>query len=91
MGRRIEPEEVEHVTDLVPGVEKSCVTVNKKRGQLNVFYCGEAEEKELRNELRKRLPFYMVPQKVRKLEKLPLTKNGKIDRAMLRDMTETGS
>jgi pyochelin synthetase len=36
-----------------------------------------------------RVPRYVVPQQVRKLENLPLTPNGKIDRKMLVEMLES--
>ena len=85
MGRRIELEEVEHVIDTLPGVEKSCCTVNKKRNQLTAFYCGEAKEKDLRAGMKERLPFYMIPQKIKKIGQMPLTKNGKIDRKALNE------
>jgi acyl-CoA synthetase (AMP-forming)/AMP-acid ligase II len=39
----------------------------------------QISEAELRSYLRERLPEYMVPQVVVKLERLPLSRHGKID------------
>ena len=83
MGRRIEPEEVEYVLNQMEGVEKSCCLVNKKRSQLLAYYCGEAEEKDLRRHLRERLPVYMIPQKLIRIERIPVNKNGKTDRTQI--------
>ena len=40
---------------------------------------AEVSEAELRSYLRERLPEYMVPQVLVKLERMPLSRHGKID------------
>ena len=50
---------------------------------LRAYYCGTADRKKLRSQMRKKLPAYMVPQKLIRVERIPLTKNGKTDRAKL--------
>src|SRR5438045_2250165 len=47
--------------------------VGEKRGE-------ELEGEQLRRELREKLPEYMVPAVIVRLEKMPLTANGKVDR-----------
>ncbi|MED1784025.1 edeine non-ribosomal peptide synthetase EdeP [Brevibacillus fortis] len=41
------------------------------------------QEKELREELARRLPTYMIPSQIMQLEQFPLTSNGKVDRKQL--------
>ena len=51
----------------------------------------EVSEAELRRYLRERLPEYMVPQVLVKLERMPLSPNGKIDYQKLPPPEEIGS
>ena len=83
MGRRIELEEVEYALSQMPGVERSCCIADTGRKMLMAYYCGTADRKKLRSQMRKKLPAYMVPQKLIRVERIPLTKNGKTDRAKL--------
>ncbi|WP_406399098.1 hypothetical protein OH805_08395 [Streptomyces sp. NBC_00879] len=41
--------------------------------------------RELREHLRRTLPSYAVPQQLRKVDELPLTTAGKVDRQLLRE------
>ncbi|TVZ92699.1 amino acid adenylation domain-containing protein, partial [Streptomyces sp. BK340] len=45
---------------------------------------------QLRDELTRELPAFMVPSEIMLLDRLPLTKNGKVDRAALPDPDPTG-
>jgi acyl-coenzyme A synthetase/AMP-(fatty) acid ligase len=47
---------------------------------------GELSEKELLTVLKDKLPRYMPPNRVKALESLPLTANGKLDRITLKKM-----
>ncbi|MGI9553219.1 MAG: phosphopantetheine-binding protein, partial [Aurantibacter sp.] len=44
--------------------------------------------KELRRFLGQRLPSYMVPSVFKHLEEMPLTKNGKVDKTLLKNLNE---
>ena len=83
MGRRIELEEVEYVLNQMQGVDRSCCVVDQKRKLLMAYYCGAADRKMLRSQMRKRLPDYMIPKKIIRVKEIPLNKNGKTDRAQL--------
>lgn len=80
MGHRIELEEIEHALNQLPGVEKSCCFMNKKRNRLVGFYLGNAKENEIKSSLKRKLPAYMIPHTIVKVEDMPLNKNGKTDR-----------
>ena len=83
MGRRIELEDVEHAINQIDGVERTCCLLNKNRSSLVAYFSGSADDRIMRRQLRKKLPSYMIPQKVIRLQKLPMNKNGKIDRSKL--------
>ena len=44
------------------------------------------EPKELHEKLSKELPVFMIPSKFIKVEEMPLSKNGKIDRKKLEEL-----
>ena len=50
------------------------------------FYIGDMEPKELHEKLSKELPVFMIPSKFIKVEEMPLSKNGKIDRKKLEEL-----
>lgn len=51
-----------------------------------MFYEGSACEKELPKRALSKLPVFMRPASVAKVENMPLNKNGKVDRAMLLEL-----
>ena len=51
-----------------------------------MFYVGEIDSSELIALLKDKLPRYMIPNKVEKLEAMPFTANGKLDRIALLKM-----
>lgn len=88
MGHRIELEEVEHALEQIQGVEKSCCLMDRKKNQLAAFYLGEAQISEIKKQLRKRVPLYMIPHRFIQTGKIPLNKNGKTDRKYLQQRLE---
>ena len=47
------------------------------------FYVGEIDKKELRRKVKEQMPAFMLPDKFLHMDEMPMTKNGKIDRAAL--------
>lgn len=87
-GQRVETGEIEQVMAEHPDVEASVVkSFTNAHGQ--TYLCGYYTEKKpcaaeaLRSHLRGRLPDYMVPQQLVRLDKMPLNANGKLDRKRL--------
>jgi amino acid adenylation domain-containing protein len=90
LGHRIEPNEIVSVLDRHPAVQASRVIAREEacREKHLVAYvvfkpAAEAAASELRSFLEKELPQFMVPAVFVRLEGLPLTQNGKVDRAAL--------
>jgi amino acid adenylation domain-containing protein len=88
-GVRIEPAEIEEALREHPGVRDAAVLPyepaegGKALAAYIVAVDGAVEAAELRRHTGERLPAAMVPAAWIELEKLPLTANGKIDRAQL--------
>ena len=87
-GYRIELGEVEAVLRQVEGVKEAVVMVRDEGGrekQMVAYIEGEGELKanEIRGYLKKEIPEYMIPTEYVKVEKMPMTASGKIDRKSL--------
>ena len=83
MGHRIELGEIEVRLNAVPGVERALCHYLENKGRILAFICGTATREEIIAALRVDLPEYMIPNIFFPVEQMPLTKNGKIDRAAL--------
>ncbi|KUO05704.1 non-ribosomal peptide synthetase [Streptomyces sp. DSM 15324] len=89
-GFRIEPGEVESALAECPGVALAAVTLTEEREddqRLVAFVVAEEGAdpgpEETKEAVRARLPEYMVPSRIVRIDALPLTANGKLDRAAL--------
>jgi amino acid adenylation domain-containing protein len=82
-GYRIELGEVEAALRAVAGVRDAVAVADGARLLAYVVGEGAPEASELRGRLRERLPEYMVPSVVMRLEGLPMSPSGKVDRKRL--------
>ena len=89
-GHRIEPGEIEAVLAQLPQVSEAVVIVHGEKAETRrlIAYVVPAKGSrlavsDLRRELRRVLPGYMLPGTILILTALPMTPNGKIDRAAL--------
>lgn len=80
MGHRIELGELEAAAQTVEGVAAACAVFDPERSLLALVYIGTAERGELLNALKARVPEYLLPRAIKRVEALPLTSNGKTDR-----------
>jgi len=84
MGSRVELGEVETAAAAVAGVRLVCCSYDKEKAKILMFFEGDVSEKELSKELNAKLPRYMQPNFVAKVDKMPAMPNGKIDRITVR-------
>lgn len=86
-GKRTEPAEIEARLIEIEGVREAAVTIEEKNEEalLIAYYVSDdqTEEKTIRSLLSRVLPDYMIPHDWVKLDRMPLTANGKIDRRAL--------
>jgi len=84
-GNRIELGEIENAIGGYDGVKQSAVAAREREGNkyLAVYYVGEIAVEKLRKYLEGKLPEYMVPEAYVRLDSLPMTANGKLDRKAL--------
>ena len=92
-GFRIELEDIEHHLHQHPKV-KEAVVIDRDTHQGDKYLCAylvlapgeEINTQEIKNHLQDYLPDYMIPASLIKLDKMPLTPNGKIDKNALAKM-----
>ena len=86
-GFRIELEEIDKVFSEIKNVQDVVTTVLEKDNKKYIvsYYTlnSDITEDKLYRCLKDKLPNYMIPAKIVKLEKLPLTINGKVDKKAL--------
>lgn len=88
MGHRIELGEIEAAANSGDGVRASCCVYAPGSGKLTLYYEGLIQPPALGNMLKQKLPRYMLPQKLCRLDSMPHTPNGKIDRNALKERNE---
>ena len=85
MGHRIELGEIEVNVNMLDEIKLSGCIYDNEKGKIVLYYVGDLEPGELTKILREKLPRYMIPNYLEKLEEMPLTPNGKINRVFLRE------
>ena len=91
-GFRIEPGEIEAALREHPHVDAAVVMARSSDGDkyLAAYFTGTAEEETARKFLIERLPEHMRPSRFTRLEALPLTQNGKVDKKALPEPSVRG-
>lgn len=85
MGHRIELGEIEVNVNMLEEIKLSGCIYDTEKGKIVLYYVGDMETGELTKILREKLPRYMIPNYIEKLEEMPLTPNGKINRVFLKE------
>lgn len=81
MGHRIELGEIETAMEQTEQIVRACCIFDS--GKILAFYEGDIDRRELKKQMGTRLPAYMLPNRFCRVDHMPLTKNGKIDRKKL--------
>lgn len=88
-GYRIEFGEIEGILNECEGISASHVIniKDKENNKIVAFYCAnvEVDEERILLYLKKNLPTYMIPNRVKKVESFPYNRNGKIDTEKLKE------
>lgn len=91
-GHRIEPGEIRSCLLSHPGITDALVVARRMAAGQQTIYVyyktsvvspGGMETAAIRKHLAARLPYYMIPSKLIRVDNFPLTKNGKIDHEAL--------
>ena len=83
MGHRIELGEIEVNVNGLEGVSIAACVYDTEKKKIVLYFVGDITDGELAATLKTKLPRYMIPNKIIKLEQMPFTANGKIDRVTL--------
>ncbi len=85
-GHRIELGEIETAGGSIAGIDTCCALYDDEKKQIVFFYVSTdaIEEKAVYKELKTKVPGYMLPSKINRLDSMPLNINGKIDRVFLK-------
>ena len=83
MGHRIELGEIEAAVSTNNLVHRACCVYEHEKKKIFVFYIGDISSTDLLKYLKNLLPRYMLPAVCEKLDTMPLTSNGKLDRKLL--------
>ena len=82
-GHRIELEEIELAIEKLSGVDRCRCAFDEKRKLLHAFFEGTADEQALPEQIHSTLPSHMQPVTIRRVDDMPLTAHGKVDRKAL--------
>lgn len=86
-GYRIELGEIENILNKIEYITQSTVVFNDDDGksELNGYVVSDMEinESDIKDKLKEQLPGYMIPSNIMRIESMPVTKNGKVDKRAL--------
>lgn len=90
MGHRIELEEIDTVLNGLCGIDRACTFFDDKKNKIIAFYVGSQDKRGIIDDMKTKVPEFMVPNVFLWVEEMPLTKNGKIDRNHLKELYRKG-
>lgn len=84
MGHRIELGEIETAVNAIDGISRAVCMYRHSDSRIVLVYEGSLDSRQIIEQLRLKVPRYMLPNQIIQLDALPLNPNGKIDRAALK-------
>lgn len=91
-GHRVDVSEIERCLTSDPSVEQCVVTIAQRGKRLVAFVrvtSGGADLGALDARCRLHLPYYMIPEEIRLIDRFPLLSNGKLDKVALTDLANS--
>ncbi len=82
-GHRVELEEIEQILKNYKEPINASVYYDKERYGLIVFYQGKFNEMQIKRIIKNNLPYFMMPNRVVKIDDLCYTSTGKVDRTRI--------
>tara|TARA_R110002110_G_scaffold415138_1_gene648129 strand:- start:7341 stop:15338 length:7998 start_codon:yes stop_codon:yes gene_type:complete len=86
-GFRIELDEIYNALLEQPAIEKAYV--NFDENEIKAYVVSNMAEPDLRNALKKTIPYYMMPSKIYHVPYIPLKQSGKVDEETVKDLVLT--
>lgn len=86
MGHRIELGEIETAVSSLEQVSLNCCLYDEKHQKIVLFIEEELDKTYINEKISHLVPEYMLPNKVIRVEKMPINANGKIDRVKLKEL-----
>lgn len=89
MGYRIELGEIESAINALPNIDTCVCIYDTKNSKIVLFYkAKDIKKEEVLKQAKNKLPQYMWPNEIIKIDKIPYNSNGKIDRKKLKNNYE---
>lgn len=86
MGYRIELGEIETIAGLLEGVNECACVYDDGKKRIILYYTGQRwDNRAMKEKLSQKLPQYMIPNRINRLDAMPYTMNGKLDRKSLKE------
>lgn len=85
MGHRIELGEIETAVSSLEEISLCCCLYDEKRQKIVLFIEEELDKAYINERISRLVPEYMLPNKLIRMEKMPINANGKIDRVKLKE------
>jgi amino acid adenylation domain-containing protein len=86
MGHRIELGEIETAVSSLDDISMNCCLYDEKRSKIVLFIAENLELDYVNEKIGHLIPEYMLPNRLIKVDRMPMNANGKIDRVKLKEL-----